>query len=175
MTSPLTGYELAALRINLVSYARRHGPSYDEAEDIAQAVLVDVWAARRRLGDHIRAFAYTVARHRVADAWRVIYRRPTVPLEQLADIGQLTADEAPGPEQRAEAAESGRELAAMLARLSERDRRIVVLRVGHGLSAEEVRREVGMRSASGVRVAQSRGVMQLRAAATRWAGRMMSA
>jgi len=156
---------LTALRPGLVRYCRaRLGPvsgAYATADDVAQEVCLAVLRALpgyRDQGLPFTAFAYRIAANKVADAQRAAVRAATAtPPDALPD----QADGTPGPEQQALSADLARRLSALLARLPETQRDIVVLRVAAGLSADEVAAIVGM-TAAAVRVAQSRALARLR-------------
>jgi RNA polymerase sigma-70 factor (ECF subfamily) len=156
---------LAELRPGLVRYCRarlgRIGGAYTTADDVAQEVCIAVLRALPQYRDEGRpfaAFVYAIAAHKVADAQRAAIRDSAVtPTEALLD----RPDGAPGPEQQAVATDLARRLSALLGRLPEAQREIILLRVAVGLSAEEVGVVMGM-SAAAVRVAQSRGLARLR-------------
>ncbi|MEE6262458.1 RNA polymerase sigma factor ShbA [Plantactinospora sonchi] len=156
---------LAEVRPGLVRYCRarlgRIGGAYATADDVAQEVCLAVLRALPRYRDQGRpfsAFVYGVAAHKVADAQRIAVRDSAV-----TSSGGLPdePDRDPGPEQRAVATDLARRLSALLARLPEAQREIVLLRVAVGLTADEVGVIVGM-SAAAVRVAQSRALARLR-------------
>ncbi|MFG3601457.1 RNA polymerase sigma factor ShbA [Micromonospora chersina] len=156
---------LTDVRPGLVRYCRarlgRVGGAYTTADDVAQEVCVAVLRALpryREQGVPFAAFVYGIAAHKVADAQRSAVRDAAVtptemPLER--------PDAAPGPEQQAVASDLARRLSALLRRLPDVQREIVLLRVAVGLSAEEVGDVVGM-SAAAVRMAQSRALARLR-------------
>ncbi|MEN3608485.1 RNA polymerase sigma factor ShbA [Plantactinospora sp. ZYX-F-223] len=159
---------LTEVRPGLVRYCRarlgRIGGAYATADDVAQEVCLAVLRALPRYRDQGRpfsAFLYTIAAHKVADAQRAAIRDSAVttggPLPDEPDAE-------PGPEQRAVATDLARRLSALLARLPEVHREIVLLRVAVGLTADEVGLIVGM-SAAAVRVTQSRALARLRALA----------
>ncbi|MEQ4305134.1 RNA polymerase sigma factor ShbA [Plantactinospora sp. B6F1] len=159
---------LAEVRPGLVRYCRarlgRVGGAYATADDVAQEVCLAVLRALPRYRDQGRPFAaflYTIAAHKVADAQRAAIRDSAVTTDGPLPDGP---DSAPGPEQRAVATDLARRLSALLARLPEVHREIVLLRVAVGLTADEVGVIVGM-SAAAVRVTQSRALARLRALA----------
>ncbi|MDW5325221.1 RNA polymerase sigma factor ShbA [Plantactinospora sp. KLBMP9567] len=159
---------LTEVRPGLVRYCRarlgRIGGAYATADDVAQEVCLAVLRALPRYRDQGRpfsAFLYTIAAHKVADAQRAAIRDSAVTTDgPLPD----EPDAEPGPEQRAVATDLARRLSALLARLPELHREIVLLRVAVGLTADEVGLIVGM-SAAAVRVTQSRALARLRALA----------
>lgn len=137
------------------------GGAYTTADDVAQEVCLAVLRALpryRERGAPFVAFVYGIAGRKVVDAQRAAMRRSAgVPVGALVE----RAEQAPGPEQRAVAADLARRLSAALGRLPDAQREIVVLRVAVGLSAEEVGTIMGMKAAA-VRMAQSRALARLR-------------
>jgi RNA polymerase sigma-70 factor (ECF subfamily) len=160
---------LAQVRPGLVRYCRarlgRIGGAYATADDVAQEVCLALLGALPRYRDQGRpfsAFVYGVAAHKVADAQRAAIRDSAVTVSTALPDDE--PDAAPGPEQRAVETDIARRLSALLARLPEVQREIILLRVAVGLTADEVGTIVGM-SAAAVRVAQSRALTRLRALA----------
>jgi RNA polymerase sigma-70 factor (ECF subfamily) len=161
--SDATAALLGRVRPGLVRYCRarlgRIGGAYTTADDVAQEVCLAVLKSLpgyRDLGRPFSAFVYGIAGHKVADAQRAAIR-------DTAATGTVPdrPDSAPGPEQQAVSTDLARRLSALLNRLPETQREIVVLRVAAGLPAEEVGTILGM-SAAAVRVAQSRALARLR-------------
>ena len=156
---------LTQVHPGVVRYCRarlgRIGGAYTTADDLAQEVCLAVLRALPNYRDQGRpfsAFLYAIAANKVADAQRAAIRGGTVPAtDALLDH----PDAAPSPEQQAVATDLARRLSALLARLPDTQREIILLRVAVGLSAEEVGAVVGM-SAPAVRVAQSRALARLR-------------
>jgi RNA polymerase sigma-70 factor (ECF subfamily) len=157
---------LGELRPGLVRYCRgrlgRIGGAYTTADDVAQEVCIALLKALPQYRDQGRpfaAFVYGIAAHKVADAHRAAMRNAAVtPVDSFATEPD---DADPGPEQRAVSTDLARRLSALLARLPDTHREIVLLRVAAGLSAEDVGVIVGM-SAAAVRVTQSRALAKLR-------------
>jgi RNA polymerase sigma-70 factor (ECF subfamily) len=136
---------------------------YHVADDVAQEVCIAVLSALPRYRDMGRPFAsfvFGIASHKVADAVRAAARL-AVPTEQLPD----GPDEQPGPEETVVAWLEAQRARALLARLPQHLRELLILRVVTGLSAEETGNVLGM-SAGAVRVAQHRALARLRALAT---------
>jgi len=132
------------------------------ADDVTQEVCIAVLSALPRYRDMGRPFAsfvFGIASHKVADAVRNAARL-AVPTEELPD----GPDEQPGPEETVVASLEAQRARALLARLPERLRELLILRVVTGLSAEETGSVLGM-SAGAVRVAQHRALARLRALA----------
>jgi RNA polymerase sigma-70 factor (ECF subfamily) len=102
------------------------------------------------------AFVHGVASRKVADAQRALARHP-LPTDDLPE----EVDSAPTPVDRAVRASEAELAAALLAKLPEKLRRVMVLRVGAGLSAEETGNALGM-TPGAVRVAQHRALAKMR-------------
>ncbi|HXP21927.1 MAG TPA: sigma-70 family RNA polymerase sigma factor [Streptosporangiaceae bacterium] len=157
---------LRQIRPMVVRYCRaRLGPvagHHQVADDVAQEVCIAVLDALPRyrdMGRPFAAFVFGIASHKVADARRHAARL-AIPTEDLPD----GPDERPGPEETVVADLEAQRTRALLARLPEHQRELLVLRVLAGLSAEETGKTLGM-SAGAVRVAQHRALTRLRAIA----------
>ncbi|HVB46661.1 MAG TPA: RNA polymerase sigma factor ShbA [Streptosporangiaceae bacterium] len=157
---------LRQIRPMVLSYCRSRlgqlAGHHQLADDVAQEVCIAVLSALPRYRDIGRPFAsfvFGIASHKVADAQRSAARL-AIPAEQLPDY----PDDQPGPEELAVANLEARQAREMLSRLSAHDRRLVVLRLVSGLSAEETGAALGM-TPGAVRVAQHRALARLRAMA----------
>lgn len=132
---------------------------YQVAEDVAQEVCIAVLTALPRYRDMGRPFAsfvFGIASHKIADARRSAARLP-IPMEDLPD----EPDDQPGPEEAVVASLEAQRAKALLGRLPEHHRELLVLRVLVGLSAQDTGAALGM-SAGAVRVAQHRALARLR-------------
>jgi RNA polymerase sigma-70 factor, ECF subfamily len=135
---------------------------YHVADDVAQEVCIAILSALPRYRDMGRPFAsfvFGIASHKVADAMRNAARL-AIPTEDLPD----GPDNGPGPEETVVAFIEAERVRALLARLPENQRDLLVLRVLTGMSAEETGHALGM-SPGAVRVAQHRALARLRAIA----------
>ena len=157
---------LGQLRPQLVRYCRsrlgRVSGSYDMADDVAQEVCLAVLNALPRYRDEghpFAAFVFGIAAHKVADAHRAGCRAMLL----LPDLPEQP-DDTPGPEDAAVRDAEVHLARALLARLPEQAREIILLRVAAGLSAEQTGEVLGM-TAGAVRVAQHRALNRLRAMA----------
>ena len=140
----------------------RFAGSYDAADDVAQEVFVAVLTALPRYRDEgkpFAAFVFGIAAHKVADAQRAAYRRPT----PVADVPE-GPDDALGPEDHALRAADAERAHELLAYLNGDQREILLLRVAAGLSAEDTAAALDM-TPGAVRVAQHRALTRLRALA----------
>jgi RNA polymerase sigma-70 factor, ECF subfamily len=142
----------------LLRYLRVIAP---EAEDVAGDTwlqLVAGLASFRGEEPAFRAWLFTIARHRAADAGRSRARHPAVPLETSGAVERLTS---PDAADLALEAVSARAVAELIASSLPRDQaEIIMLRVVAGLDAGEVARIVG-KSPGAVRVAAHRGLRRL--------------
>lgn len=155
---------LESVRPMVVRYCRarvgggeRHSLS---ADDVAQEVCMAVMTALPRYQDQGRpfmAFVYGIAAHKVADAHRAAGRNKSEPVDELPE--QMATGG--GPEQRAIDSDAGRRMNALLTKLPEKQREVLVLRVVVGLSAEETAAAIGS-TAGAVRVAQHRALAKLK-------------
>ena len=157
---------LRQIRPMVLRYCRarlgRISGHHQAADDVAQEVCIALVSALPRYRDMGRPFAsfvYGIASHKVADAMRSAASL-AIPTEDLPDA----PDDRPGPEETAVAGLEAEGVRAMLARLPDQQRELLVLRVLTGLSAQETGNVLGM-SAGAVRVAQHRALARLRAIA----------
>jgi RNA polymerase sigma-70 factor, ECF subfamily len=157
---------LEQIRPMVVRYCRARlvqiSGHYHIADDVAQEVCLAVLSALPRYRDMGRPFAsfvFGIASHKVADAMRNAARL-AIPTEDLPD----GPDNGPGPEETVVAFIEAERARALLARLPENQRELLVLRVVTGMSAEETGHALGM-SPGAVRVAQHRALARLRAIA----------
>ena len=130
--------ELAdATHAGLFRYLRSLCRSDEVAEDALQEVLVGVWrGARAWRGDVSgRVWIFGIARRQAARSWRRRAGEPAASesLESLA----VAAGGGGDPEQAASAVEEKERVSAALARLSDEDREVIVLRDLEGFSGPE--------------------------------------
>ena len=137
-----------------------------EAEDVAGDTWVQVVAGLAGFRGEERAFRawlFTIARHRAADAGRSRTRRPVVPLEMSEEAHQpVSADTA----DLALEALSARAVVGLIASLPRDQAEIILLRVVAGLEANDVAKMVG-KTPGAVRVAAHRGLRRLAGLAER--------
>jgi RNA polymerase sigma-70 factor (ECF subfamily) len=147
----------------LLRYLRVIAP---DAEDVAGDTWVQVVAGLAGFRGEERAFRawlFTIARHRAADAGRSRTRHPSVPLDMSEEAQQpVTADAA----DLALDALSARAVVALIASLPHDQAEIIMLRVVAGLEAGDVARIVG-KTPGAVRVAAHRGLRRLAGLAER--------
>lgn len=146
--------------------SRLPGDARHFVDDLAQEVCLAVLCALPRyrdLGRPFEAFVVSIAAHKVADLQRAAMRGPgstAVPSDEMPE----KPDDSLGPEERALLNSDAAWARALLARLPDHLRELVLLRVAVGLSAEETGQVLGM-SPGAVRVAQHRALSRLRAIA----------
>jgi RNA polymerase sigma-70 factor, ECF subfamily len=155
---------LATIRPLVVRYCRGRLGSADHtpfsADDVAQEVCLAVLTALpnyRPQGRPFLAFVYRIAANKLVDAHRAVSRARSEPVAEVPDSITSTA----GPEQRALQGELSAQLHALLDELPDKQRRILVLRVVVGLSAEETGEIVGA-TPGAVRLAQHRASTRIR-------------
>ena len=155
---------LSELRPGVLRYCRaklgrRHG-SYASADDVTQEVCMAVVTALPRFVDQGRpfsAFVYGIAAHKVVDAQRSGFRNRTDAVPVLPESADVSA----GPEELAVGADEAARVRALLDRLPEAQREVLLLRIFAGLSAEQTAAAVGS-TPGAVRVAQHRALARLR-------------
>ena len=133
------------------------------ADDVAQEICLAVVAALRSYvvsGRSFRSFVFGIAANKVADAFRARGRDRTEPVAEVPDGPPVLHD---GPEQRLLDGELAERLGGLLQLLTPRQRKVLVLRIAVGLSAEETAEELRT-SPGAVRVTQHRALTRLRAA-----------
>ena len=157
---------LRQLRPLIVRYVRarlaRSG-SQDE-DDVTQEVclaLLSALPSYREMGRPFAAFVFAIAAHKVADAARGAARSP-LPVPVLPELPDLR----PGPEDLMVAGVEASQVRILLAHLPDGQRRLLLLRVVGGFSAEDTGYVLDM-SPGAVRVAQHRALLRLRALAAR--------
>jgi RNA polymerase sigma-70 factor, ECF subfamily len=133
------------------------------AQEVCLALL-SALPSYRDMGRPFGAFVFAIAAHKVADAARGA--RAPLPVPVLPDL----PDRCLGPEETVLKSVDARLARALLARLPAAQRRLLLLRVVGGLSAEDTGYVLDM-SPGAVRVAQHRALVRLRALATREASR----
>jgi len=134
-----------------------------EREDVAGETWVQVVAGLARFRgdeDAFRAWLFTIARHRAADAGRSRARRPVVPLAGTELLDAPLSPMAPDTADLALEAISARAMVRLIATLPADQAEIIMLRVVAGLDASAVARIIG-KSPGAVRVAAHRGLRRL--------------
>ena len=125
------------------------------AQEVCLA-LVSALPSYRDMGRPFGAFVFAIAAHKVADAARGAARAP-LPVPVLPDL----PDRCLGPEETVVQSADARLARALLAHLPAAQRRLLLLRVVAGLSAEDTGYVLDM-SPGAVRVAQHRALGRLR-------------
>ena len=144
----------------IYAYCRYRSRSDAEAEDLAARTFEKAWLARDRYRSDLAGFStwlYRIAQNVCVDYLRS--RRPHAPLE---DAIEVIADGT--PESDAERRSDLARLGSLTASLSDRERELVALRYGAGLSNRAIAPLVGL-SESNVGTILHRTVQTLR---SRW-------
>jgi RNA polymerase sigma-70 factor, ECF subfamily len=128
------------------------------AEDLTSMTFEKAWRARQRYRRDLASFStwlFTIARNIATDHFR--QRRTDVPLEE---IGQRLDEES--PEDSAIRHSEFRRLSTLLGGLPDRERELISLRYGSGLSNRAIARATGL-SESNVGTILHRTILSLRA------------
>lgn len=131
-----------------------------DVEDLTSRTFEKAWRARHRYRRDLAAFPtwlLTIARHVAIDDLRS--RRPHVPLDEAAGLST-----SPTPEDVAARRSDAERLAQLLTGLPDRDRELLALKYGAGLTNRAIARATGL-SESNVGTLLHRAVQALRA---RW-------
>lgn len=155
---PALGEMYRAFQPSLVRYLRANAP--DAADDLASETWIDVAGGLGRFSggvDEFRRWLFTIARRRLLDDRRKVFRRRTHP----ADTATLERDD-PSADTQAEALGRIDSEAALrrIAELPPEQAEVVLLRVVAGLSADDVATILG-KSPGNIRVIQHRALTQL--------------
>lgn len=137
----------------------------EEAEDVTQEVLIRLWKRGSEVdAGRLGAWLARVTRNRCLDVLRSrSSARYAVLTSGDADVADTAADDRPGPEKRAHAAQLGSRIHDAIADLAEPYRSVVVLREILGLSYAEIQEVLDM-PLNSVRVTLHRGRRKLREA-----------
>ena len=127
----------------LMRYLLRCWHRHDEIHDLRQEIYVRVYEAAEKARPAMpKSFMFTTARHLMTDRLR---RARVVSIDAVGDLGALNVliDEI-SPEQRLNARQELRHLAAAFDRLPDRCREVVWLRRVEELPQKEVARRMGI-------------------------------
>ena len=141
------------------NYMRYRMGNAADAEDLTSRTFEKAWVARDRYRSDLGSFGtwvMTIARRVAIDHMRKA--RPLVSLDQAAEI----AGREPNPEELAERRSEAERLGRMIEGLSERDRELVALKYGAGLSHRTIGKLMGL-SETNVGSLLHRAVKELRA------------
>jgi RNA polymerase sigma-70 factor (ECF subfamily) len=140
---------------NFFRYRVGDGPA---AEDLTSATFEKAWQARHRYRRDLAAFStwlYTIARNVAVDHYR--RRRDHAPLEAAAQVhGGAT------PEELAERRSDVEKLSRLLSGLPDRERELIALKYGAGLTNRAIARQTGL-TETNVGTILHRTVKELRA------------
>jgi RNA polymerase sigma-70 factor (ECF subfamily) len=128
------------------------------AEDLTSLTFEKAWRARHRYRRDLSAFTtwlFTVARNVATDHYR--QRRPHVPIEEAAQVAG-----GPDPAEEAERRSDVEHLARLMATLPERERELLSLKYGAGLTNRAITRLTGL-TETNVGTILHRTIQQLRA------------
>jgi len=128
-----------------------------DAEDLTARTFEKAWRARHRYRRDIAAFStwlMSIARNVAADHARA--RRPLLPLEDAAGVATGSS-----PEDQAVQSSDGERLSLLLQQLPERDRELLAMKYGAGLTNRAIAAATGL-SESNVGTIVHRAVQVLR-------------
>jgi len=148
--------------LSLLRYVRQHVLLREDAEDIVLEVFLAALKEPElsRLSEEKQgAWLQGVTHHKVVDYYRRVKNRPSVPLEEAAQI--LLTDENQGPEQLAVHHEEAALLRKRLGQLPEHYQRILYLRFANGLRCTEIATHLE-KSEGAIRMLLSRALNTLR-------------
>jgi len=160
----LRHFRPAIVRYCRARLARTGGQDEDDVAQEVCLALLSALPSYRDIGRPFGAFVFAIAAHKLADAPRAAARAP-LPVPVLPDL----PDGCAGPEESVMAAADARRARVLLASLPDGHRRLLLLRVVAGLSAEDAGYVLDM-SPGAVRVAQHRALVRLRTLAAGTAG-----
>lgn len=141
---------------NFFRYRVGDGP---EAEDLTAVTFEKAWRARDRYRRDLGAFStwlLTIARNVAIDAYRRDAARPHVPLDAAAELAA-----GPTPEETAVLRSDCERLSRLLAGLPDRNRELLALKYGAGLTNRAIARLTGL-TASNVGTILHRTIRDLR-------------
>ncbi len=152
-------YEQLAPKVYSYLYHHTSGNSH-LAEDLSEDVFVKVLEKLDRYVDRGLPFVswvYRVAHNRLVDHYRAQPKQGTVSVDDCYDLSE------PSAERSLDQSLTHTELATALQRLTEDQRRVVVLRFLQGMTIAETARSIG-KSEDAVKKLQARGLSALRRA-----------
>lgn len=131
------------LRRRILTEARSHGLDNDSAEDVAQDVLLKLWALRDELHRlrSVEAWTVTVTRHLVLDRLR---RPPSMTVDNRPPL----ADTAETPDQRLEALDNEAWLERRLHELPDKEYQVLHLRQVERRTTQEIAAIAGIAESS---------------------------
>ena len=146
-----------ALAPGILAYLRNRGSR--DAEGLTQEVFLQLLPRLRTItggAAGVKALAFTIAHSRLVDEFRRRSRSTEMPYEPDLDARQHDSAEQEVLEQAGSS-----EITALLARLGDEQKTVILLRVLGDLSLEETARIVG-KSVGAVKQLQRRGLLALR-------------
>jgi RNA polymerase sigma-70 factor (ECF subfamily) len=144
----------------MLAYADRRLGTIEDARDAVSEAMSRAVATVERMAELSlvpEAWLFAILRHVVIDQQRRVYRRRALPVSRHIAEAEPLEQLVIGDEQAA--------IKAAFARLPDRDRELLELRVVAGLSSDEAASILGMRAGS-VRMAQARALNRLRSLMT---------
>jgi RNA polymerase sigma factor (sigma-70 family) len=142
----------------LIAYAQSLLRNHEQARDVVQDTFIRLCRqAPEAVAAKLKSWLFTVCRNRALDLIRQEKRKL-----QLADAQwQSLADGRPQPDQAAEHGDRHSQLTALLARLPENQREVILLKFQHDLSYRQIQQITGL-SSGNIGFLIHTGIQQLR-------------
>ena len=139
------------LRSQMLKVALDFFGSQDDAEDVAQDAMVQLWRYCERIdsGRNVSGLAVRVAKNCCVSLYRKRQNNQTT--RRLTDIGPQVLrqkDTSDSPQERLEAEDTRRMMAEVVALLKPRERQLFEMRQTEELSTEEISEQTGIPKAS---------------------------
>ncbi len=127
----------------ILNYFRYHGVEDTIAEDLTASTFEKAWSSRQSYRcekSTVSTWLYTIAKHTMIDHFRA--RTNELPLDNLEDYPQRHKHLS--PEEAAKRSEEKERLRRLLSRLSERERELVALKYGVGMTNRAIAKQIGL-------------------------------
>lgn len=134
------------LRSQMLKVALDFFGSQDDAEDVAQDAMVQLWRYCERIdsGRNVSGLAVRVAKNCCVSLYR---KRQTAKLQSYSDLGSQVMhqeDTSGSPQEHLEAADTQRMMDEVVALLKPRERQLFEMRQTEGLSTEDIAEQTGI-------------------------------
>lgn len=149
----------AQLRAQVLKVAQAFFGSQDDAEDVAQEAMVQLWQYCEHIdgGRNVSGLAVRVAKNCCVSLYRKRQTRTVGVIPLDACHSPFQADASDSPQERLEAADVQRMMNEVIALLKPRERQLFEMRQTEGLSTEEISKQTGIPKTSvTVMVSQAR-------------------
>ena len=147
------------MRNQVLKVAQDFFGQQDDAEDVAQEAMVQLWQYCERIDGkgNVTGLAVRVAKNCCVSLYRKRQNRATAVVPLTAYHSPLQADSSGSPQELLEAEDAQRMMSEVIALLKPRERQLFEMRQTEGLSVEEITKVTGIPKASvTVMVSQAR-------------------